>query len=546
MKRLFYIFSLAMLAGCSDNNQPVAEAGQNEAIAFGVESVTGIDNALTRGYVVENPRHFHRTMAVYAYQYSGTFDATGANRLMDHLIVRNEMPTPGDERWYYAPIVRWPRTEETNGKNNVRFLAYAPAIDVNNSSVMSVSESAGLPVLSYTVPTIVNDQHDVLIADYIDRTISESNSAYTAEVDFKFYHMLSAIRFKMVDDLDINCTIKKISLEATDLKQSAQFYLANHQMVPNSGTSGNVTYTVDLSRMFHSTGGFKWDKDNKPQGDETIITRQEDTFFVIPQDIVAASATSGAKVKATIEVDIEGIEGTQTVSCDLDPQTWEMGKLYTYTVNIKFPTLYITLAGTSLDWTLADEEFAFTANDEISLGWISYPRYSTPDIWGHVAVAAGEVITTYTDEHGTQITVNTHAPARSAIFNLQTSSDAPLKLKISNEHAKLLRFLHDDTNPDNSHWEASKYDELTIPAGDNVLTTFSVVPDTETFGPSDSRVAYLTLEEEGNSTNSSPHLLSFIADNNLPYNDDHTQMGFQLLTPSEWDSGTNITIINKN
>jgi hypothetical protein len=464
MKRLFYIFSLAMLAGCSDNNQPVAEAGQNEAIAFGVESVTGIDNALTRGYVVENPRHFHRTMAVYAYQYSGTFDATGANRLMDHLIVRNEMPTPGDERWYYAPIVRWPRTEETNGKNNVRFLAYAPAIDVNNSSVMSVSESAGLPVLSYTVPTIVNDQHDVLIADYIDRTISESNSAYTAEVDFKFYHMLSAIRFKMIDDLDINCTIKKISLEATDLKQSAQFYLANHQMVPNSGTSGNVTYTVDLSRMFHSTGGFKWDKDNKPQGDETIITRQEDTFFVIPQDIVAASATSGAKVKATIEVDIEGVEGTQTISCDLDPQTWEMGKLYTYTVNIKFPTLYIILAGTSLNWTLADEEFAFIANDEMTLGWKSYSLYNTYDDIddGYVAVAAGEVIASYTDEHGTQITVNTHAPSRSVSFNLFTSTNTDglaegthkLRLRFSSNsssHAKLLRFIHDESNDENSH-----------------------------------------------------------------------------------------------
>lgn len=510
----------ALLTACSDE-APLAPVEEGSSpISFGNVSVASVNDADTRGRMIEDNRHMHDNMNVYAYtwQYTGSFDPAKVNTneatlnettdvavLMNRETVRLVMPVPGDEHWYYNPIKRWP------DKGKVRFYAYTP--DEENTSILQVS-SGHLPTLTYIMPSELNKQKELMIATPIERDMSTQG---TGEVDFNFNHVMSAVRFKIDQSVTSDLLIKSIKL--VGLKNKATFSLENAQMIGSPSVEGGATgadFLLDFTTVYPVDGGYQF---NAATPDYSkVINPLDDTFLVIPQ-----TCGSGSKVELVLD---EG-GSDQKMSVTLENTTWQAGYVYTY--KIAFKNRRLVLIPSVQAWSNAPEYTGFTAAESVVSSYTSFKLYNTAqdytpaNMWNdaYVAVAAGEL--TYQDEFG--LTVNTHVPLYSPRISLRSSSSDALVLESDNPQVRFVTI-----NTSTGDYNTTQQTTVNIPAGDDVQTIFHVVPvDGALSSP---RTANVRLRRTG----SSPAYLPW-AHKDLPRTQDYVSMRVYLMTEAEYNGG---------
>ena len=210
----------------------------------------------------------------------------------------------------------WPTSEYT-----ISFYAYYPY--GNTNLTVSSSSGNGLPTYSYSVPQTVSTQADVMTAQILERSCSN-----TETVALTFGHRCSDIRFIAYNQQSDALTVKSISI-----------YGVKYEGTWQSGTAWSLTGSANSSSSHPFTLSLNTNVASKATVD---LTGTSDHFIMLPQTV----ATGTDMFVITTLEDSETRTYTYTLP---SPLTWEMGKSYTYTLTLGNGTLTVNPVSV-VDW----------------------------------------------------------------------------------------------------------------------------------------------------------------------------------------------------
>ncbi len=241
---------------------------------------------------------FYSDFGVSAYRYASTWVETLTPNHMYNVQMTNSSGIYRND----ANSNFWP----ASGK--LRFFAYAPYADATYLKMSSASTATGFPTLSYTVPTTVTAQKDVMVADQ-EVTCSGTHAAQPLAFD----HALTAVNFA-VGNLKKG-TIKKITISGV---YGAGTYSYKKKAWTTTG-SANASYSVSPN---YTTA-------NRSLASNVFITSGDNTLLMIPQTLPTSATVS-------IEFLFDGEASTRTLTAKLSSDgkaVWAKGTTVTYTVS---------------------------------------------------------------------------------------------------------------------------------------------------------------------------------------------------------------------
>ncbi len=262
--------------------------------------------------------NFYNSFNVYGYAYEGTWSEDNTPSLID-----NEAVSKIDGIWQTVNPHIWP------GEGYVRFYAYAPA----DLSGLSVSAAKGTPKFSYTVPSDVADQKDLLIA----ATELEGNGDTPVKLTFR--HPLTAVKFVTSANI-IGGTINSLSVK---------------------NVYGTGTFTPDVS------GAGAW------SGQSTAVSYSQNLALSVSDGVADQEVAAGAKTfmlmpqtlpdGANITVNFTDSKGeTFDLTASVAGTVWPMGKTVTYSISTAniggtfvldvTPTIETTYTGGSVTYNI--------------------------------------------------------------------------------------------------------------------------------------------------------------------------------------------------
>ncbi len=215
--------------------------------------------------------------------------------------------------------LQWPR------EGKVRFFAFAPTVtDFNGKNTdgvlaLSAANKKGSPTLTYTVPTDVEEQID-LMDTYTDASGLTSSSP---EVELKFRHALTAVQIK--------CDQSMRSSEITEVSISGVYGKGEHiigTVAWETIGDPNATYTIKKTITLNPKPGNEGGDGIHVSNGTQIIGKEGDnlTFLLVPQKL-----PEGALLTIKFKDKTAGTE--HTLTGDLGGETWDSGKIVTYTVS---------------------------------------------------------------------------------------------------------------------------------------------------------------------------------------------------------------------
>jgi len=210
------------------------------------------------------------------------------------------------------PSLVWPYNDK------VKFFAFVPtmedfeAMKTGGSLKMSSSGVKGSPTLTYTVPTDVEKQIDLMTAsaDY-------NFSSTSTQVPLKFGHALTAVRIACGKDM-LAGTISKVKI--SEIYGSGTQVIGSNKWV----TSGQpVSYTISKDIKLPNKPN---DKVHAGTGTPITGTDKDNlTFILMPQ-------TLPEDASITIEF-TDAVTNTKRTITGSIAGTWEAGKIITYSVS---------------------------------------------------------------------------------------------------------------------------------------------------------------------------------------------------------------------
>lgn len=209
------------------------------------------DRLQTRATPVETGT-FYDSFGVLASVYTGTWSEDSC--LPDYMYDVEVTEASSWTTSYY-----WP-----GAGRNIRFFAYAPYC--GQGIVLSDKTSAGTPSITYTVPTAVADQQDLLVA-----ATSGMAGNTAAAAPLSFAHALTAVRFTTGDDM-MSGRITKITLKGV-------YGSGSHTMGSDSWNGYGAT--TDFSQTLAATVDGSADQE---------ITPVAATFMMLPQTLPSGAS----------------------------------------------------------------------------------------------------------------------------------------------------------------------------------------------------------------------------------------------------------------
>ena len=258
-------------------------------IADGIE-VTGangqIDEPQTRGSLV-GADNFYDSFGVLASVYTGTWSEDSC--LPDYMYDVEVTEASAWTTSYY-----WP-----GASYKMKFFAYAPKD--NGQYVLSGSTHPGSPSISVTIPSDVNDQEDLFVA----QTAELAGNTNTA-VALTFNHALTAVRFVCGDDMQ-GGTVKSVALKKVYSFGTFDYGTRSWSIV---GTPTIFSQTLNKSTT-GATG--------------EALTTDAQTFMMIPQTL-----PDGAQIEVVFT---DNSNTDHTLTADIKGTVWSIGKTVTYKIS---------------------------------------------------------------------------------------------------------------------------------------------------------------------------------------------------------------------
>jgi hypothetical protein len=283
-----------------------------------LETVSSNETVDTKGSIVSAVSTYG-SFGTFSYVYSGTSSWSNVKGSATPDFMYNLKSESISGQWrpndklYYWPAATY----------KLSFFAYSPYTDYKVNGTTPVSDylkisgktSTGAPVITYSVPSKVSDQIDLMTASATDIA-----GNYHKPVPMNFQHALAGIRFN-AKTAGKAIVIKKVTI-------------AN---VYDNGTYaiGDASWTIGSTKS-----SFAFNTDLSIAGTSTAINDPTDSlFFMVPQ-------TLPANAKLIVDYVFAGKETTATA--DFSGKSWEMGKIYTYNLTINASAIYyefsVTLA----------------------------------------------------------------------------------------------------------------------------------------------------------------------------------------------------------
>lgn len=209
----------------------------------------------------------------------------------------------------------WP----TNGQ--VRFFAFAPTVEdfnkLETGGTLTLSEATdkGSPTLTYTVPTDVTKQVDLMT---VCNTVKATT---TPEVELNFGHALTAVQIKCGKDM--------LAGKITEVTISGIYGKGRQVIGADTWTTlddTKATYTIS-KEITLSTGEDATDKVHVPENTPIAGTDTDNlTFMLLPQTLPDGATMT---IKFT-----DAVTNTErTLSGSIAGQEWKAGKIVTYSVS---------------------------------------------------------------------------------------------------------------------------------------------------------------------------------------------------------------------
>lgn len=272
-----------------------------------------LTSEVTEGFPTDSPTFTRGTQITKADGMS-SFGVTAfmdGQKYMDHVEIKKF-----DDSWKPQTDYFW-----LNGKS-LDFYAWYPynsAEGTNGIPAGMTLNNEDFSSISYTVPTDVSKQEDLMFA--VNKNASEPKDGKATSLDFK--HSLAAVKF-VVGDLPAGTTVTSVALKGVKYKGD---------LAVTAGNNGAAQ--LAWSNLGNDTENFTQvtDKEVKENDTDNAITKEAQTFFMMPQTLPDA---------AIVEVVVEDEKGTKvtltgllqdaTAAADAKNK-WEAGNTYTYRVN---------------------------------------------------------------------------------------------------------------------------------------------------------------------------------------------------------------------
>lgn len=241
-------------------------------------------NVVTRGAKVTTVGISNMGVSASVYGSSSSYTSAGCGSYFYKESVSSGTPT----RFY------WPTADY-----KISFFGYYP---YNNAAftVQSAASATGAPTYSYTVPSAIASQQDIMTGQVVDRL-----GGSASPVNITLSHRCSALRFSVTNERSEAITINSISIEG----------------VKYTGTLSGNTWTLGGSVNSSSTNPFTLTCNTSVTAGATVdITGTSNMFLMLPQTLPA-----GAKLLVT--TDDEEFEAELT-------GTWVQSNSYSYSINI--------------------------------------------------------------------------------------------------------------------------------------------------------------------------------------------------------------------
>ena len=246
-----------------------------------------IPETTTRGSI-QTADNFYLNFGIFGYFYDSTQLWTSINKsdISPESSMKNLKVTRDDNSW--TTDVYWP-----GGTKRATFFAYAP-YDCQGAILES---NTGAPKITYTVPSEIAEQKDLLVAKS-DEDISCNGKS---DVDLTFKHALTAIKFTQGELGDYT---KITGITISGVNNKGELSLDGDSWENVSTTDGN-TYTITS---------------------ETGITLDDVILLLMPQTL-----PSGARLGVTMS----NADGTNTKNFSADlTGVWQKGYTVTYQLSV--------------------------------------------------------------------------------------------------------------------------------------------------------------------------------------------------------------------
>lgn len=237
---------------------------------------------------------------------------------------QNELTTEYAHDFYFSTAdgrqltgepLMWPNNDK------VKFFAFAPtvkdfeAMNTGGALTMSGSDHTGSPTLTYTVPAEVEKQIDLMTA-----STKYSFTPTATKVDLEFGHALTAVRIACGKDM-LAGKISKV--EISGVFGSGSQVIGSNTWTP-SGQPVSYTISKEIKLPADNTSA---DKIHAGNGTDIAGTKTDNlTFMLLPQTL-----PEGALITIVFTDDASGTK--RTISGSIAGQTWEAGKIITYSVS---------------------------------------------------------------------------------------------------------------------------------------------------------------------------------------------------------------------
>lgn len=287
MKRFLFLLVLAVgVTSCSKDDIT------NDMLP---EGAIGFSNGtLTRGTPIQTAGGI-LSMGVFCGVTDGDFVDASSNpaNYMDNVNVSRK---DASMAFSYSPFQYWPA--ETSKK--LSFFAYAPHSSTLPTNSLSFTTTGGIPKLTYTVPTDVTKQPDLMVA-----TSRKSLTKTNGRVDFSMTHVLTAVGFKVAGQGE---KVKAVKI---------------------SGVRTTGTLVMEGSKV-------EWSNLNEPQTTEFTAGTKNGTEITDMTDImngngylmmIPQTLATGAKLIITLDND-------KTKEVSLEGRKWAAGETVTYSVTL--------------------------------------------------------------------------------------------------------------------------------------------------------------------------------------------------------------------
>ena len=206
------------------------------------------------------------------------------------------------------------------------FFAYAPY----DEDGTIFSEKQGAPTLTYSVPTDIKKQKDLLACW---KKIEEDKDNKRETIVLNFSHLCTAVKFKVGKGLENAIT----SISLKNVYGSGTYSVAAGKWTTTGEANGTYTLTID--------------SEDTSEGIE--LTQGENIFMMIPQTL-----PEDAAIEVTFMED--GREQTLTASIS-DKKEWEKGHTVVYTISrtAVIENIYFTVEATNKEVDYQGGELSF-------------------------------------------------------------------------------------------------------------------------------------------------------------------------------------------